>query len=485
MIIQKRNLVLAAAVAVAVAAPAAFATNGMNMQGYGPIAYGMGGASMAYDNGMAATMNNPATLALMPQGNRLDLALGYLGPVVESEGTKSDATAFWMPAVGFGHKDGPLTVGIGMFAQGGMGAEYDKNSTAAAGSGDKVRSELGVGRLIFPVAYEVDSNLKIGGSVDYVWGTMDILMALSGGQFLDMAAGFPGATTTMGTMSGSMLTTFGGMVFGGVVNPANPLNWGRFEFADDNQFSGAAKGAGLAGKIGAVYKVNNQLSIGGAYHSKTALGDMKDNSAKAVFNVNLDDAFGTGGFPAGTYTATTVEVKGKVAVKDFQWPDQIAIGMAYQATDALLVVADYKRIGWKAAMKDFNMVFTADPAAAQAGLAQGFGGTVLDATLYQDWDDQNVYQIGAAYKVTDAVTVRAGYNYASNPIPEKFVQPLFPAIMESHYTLGAGFTLSKTSTFDVGAAIAPQVKATNDDPTGGQTSKAGGNSFQIMYSNRF
>ena len=59
-----------------------YATNGMNLEGYGPIATGMGGASMAYDNGTAAMMNNPATLGLMPEGDRLDVALGYLGPHV-------------------------------------------------------------------------------------------------------------------------------------------------------------------------------------------------------------------------------------------------------------------------------------------------------------------------------------------------------------------------------------------------------------------
>lgn len=37
------------------------ARNGMNMEGYGPIACGMGGACMAFDNGTAAVMNNPAT----------------------------------------------------------------------------------------------------------------------------------------------------------------------------------------------------------------------------------------------------------------------------------------------------------------------------------------------------------------------------------------------------------------------------------------
>src|SRR5512142_1830194 len=64
--------------------PAAYATNGMNLEGYGPIATGMGGASFAYDNGTAAVMNNPATLGLMPEGNRLDVALGSLRPDITS-----------------------------------------------------------------------------------------------------------------------------------------------------------------------------------------------------------------------------------------------------------------------------------------------------------------------------------------------------------------------------------------------------------------
>ena len=61
-----------------------WATNGMNLEGYGPIALGAGGASYAYDNGLAAVMNNPATLALAADGRRADLALGYLGPNVNS-----------------------------------------------------------------------------------------------------------------------------------------------------------------------------------------------------------------------------------------------------------------------------------------------------------------------------------------------------------------------------------------------------------------
>src|SRR5512145_2752313 len=105
------------------AAPAAYATNGMNLEGYGPIATGMGGASMAYDNGSAAMMNNPATLSLMPEGNRLDVALGYLGPDVTASvpmmGINSDSTgtAYYMPALGWVAKSGNTSYGLGMFAQ--------------------------------------------------------------------------------------------------------------------------------------------------------------------------------------------------------------------------------------------------------------------------------------------------------------------------------------------------------------------------------
>jgi long-chain fatty acid transport protein len=56
----------------------------MNMEGYGPVSAGMGGASQAMDHGSAAMAQNPATLGLMGQGARFDAALGVLGPKVAS-----------------------------------------------------------------------------------------------------------------------------------------------------------------------------------------------------------------------------------------------------------------------------------------------------------------------------------------------------------------------------------------------------------------
>lgn len=473
-------------------AGSAFATNGMNLEGYGPIAAGMGGASMAYDNGNAAVMNNPATLGLMAQGSRLDIAVGMLGPDVESTAgpfeANSGGDSYFMPAIGWTKKSGPMTYGVAMFAQGGMGTEYDGDTFMSAGSGLPARSELGVGRLIVPLAYEVNSNFTVGGSLDLVWAMMDLKMAMNSSQFFDMAGapggfgGIPGCATgnCYGQVSGSMMTAFNGAVGMGFMNPGNPINWGYFDFSDSNDYTGRAKTTGLAGKLGFTYKATPSLTIGGVYHSKTSLGNMKGD-ATVSFNANVDNGMAMGGAPSGSYTAMTIPVSGKISVVDFEWPETIGLGLAYQANDKLLIAVDYKRINWADVMKNFKMSFTASGSQSNP-LAGGFAGTELDATMYQNWDDQDVFMIGMAYKATDALTLRLGANLADNPIPGQYMNPLFPAIEKNHYTAGLGYALSNASDINFSVQHAPKVSQTNGQ---GVTVEHAQTSWQLMYSKRF
>ena len=60
------------------------------------------------------------------------------------------------------------------------------------------------------------------------------------------------------------------------------------------------------------------------------------------------------------------------------------------------------------------------------------------APFQQDWNDQIVLAMGLSYQFNDALTGRIGYNYAKNPIPNQFVNYLWPAIAENHYTGGFG-----------------------------------------------
>lgn len=419
------------------------ATNGMNLEGYGPVATGMGGASMAYDNGSAAMMNNPATIGLMPDGQRADFALGFLGPDVTASvgmmNAKSSGNAYYMPALGWLSKQGNLAYGLGIFAQGGMGTEYKADSFLAAGSGKEVRSEVSVGRLLFPISYNVNPNFTIGGSVDFVWAGMDIKMAMDGATL--------GGMMSAGLASGSLTSALGSV---------GTLNYARFDFSDDSDFTGEAQGTGFAAKIGVVYRISPTFVVGATYHTKTSLSDLESSNAEMTASGSL----------------ATAAMPGEIKVKDFEWPAMVGIGGAFSPMENMLIVADIKRIMWADVMDSFNMTFTADGGAGS-----------LDVTLPQKWDDQTVIALGASYKVDPAWTVRAGYNHASNQIPDQYLNPLFPAIQETHITAGVGYEFSQASTMDFSLTKGLETSATN--PGTGIKSTMSQLNWQLMYSYRY
>lgn len=428
---------------LALLASSAFATNGMNMEGYGAIATGMGGASQAYDNGTAAMMNNPATLGLMPEGHRADLAYGFLGPTVEANyggmKARSKADAFAMPAFGWMRKQGEFAYGFGIYGQGGMGTEYGGDTFMSAGSGLTTRSELSVGRMIFPVAYTVSPKLSVGATLDFVWMGLDLQMAMSGAQIGSMGS------LGLGSFGGSLTTALGGM-------GANDVAY--FNFSNDNKFTGQAKGYGLGAKIGLVYEVSPELSVGASYHSKTSVSDMKTDHAELRT------------ISGGTVTS----IPGRIRVIDFQWPETYGLGIAYRATDRWLLVADYKRLQWASVMRDFRMRFDAD------------SGGDLELTLNQNWKNQNVWMLGAAYQATQQWTLRAGVNLANNPVPDYYMHPLFPAIIKSHATLGAGYAIDKDSSVDFGLAHGFKVESTN---VSGVAVTHRQTNWQLLYSRRY
>jgi len=473
---KTKQVVLSCALAAGAIPQLALATNGMNMEGYGATALAMGGASMAYDNGTAAMMNNPATLAMMDEGSNLDLALGFIGPQVNSSAggtaSRSSADMFGGPAFGWIRKQNSLLFGIGMYGQGGMGTEYGSDSILSNPAGQAVspalvnRSEVSVGRVIFPLAYDVNPNLKIGGSLDYVWAGMDMKMAVKGASFLQMAGG----TSPMASASGGMINSFVGNVMP-ALDPANPVNWGYFDFSNQNDYTGQAVGTGYAGKIGFTYKLGSKTTIGATYHSRTRLSDLEAKDATVSFNVN----FGGGG-PANQL----IPVAGKMTVKDFQWPETYGIGIAYEASEKWLLAADYKRINWAAVMKNFQMEFSP---AGNTGMAAAFNGLPMTVVFYQDWEDQHVLMLGAAYRMSDALTLRAGLNMANNPVPDTYLNALFPATIKNHITAGFGYAIGKQSHLDMAFSYAPEVSATSG-VTGVTTSHEQYNG-QLVYSTHF
>ncbi len=497
--LKKKLIGIAVAAAVA---PAAWATNGMNMEGYGPVATGMGGTSYAYDNGTAAAINNPATLGLMtPGAARFDLAIGGLHPDIRTSASNgaaldSGGNAYYMPAIGYARKDGALAWGVAMMAQGGMGTEYSDGSFwgtligTSAGASDPAlmaqgqarqnRSEVGVGRVMFPLAYNATKDLTIGGSIDFVWASMDVKWLIDGAHFGDMMAG---QSQTFGTVTGSLIgdTTGGTTGLVGAMNAGmvTGVSWGYFDFSNSSKFTGKAMGTGWAGKLGMTYQATPDLSFGAVYQAKTHISDMTTDSGGATITFQgTGVAFGGGAIP----------VSGKVKVRNFQWPETYGFGLAYRASDRWLIAADYKRLNWADVMKNFNLTFEADGTQANPAAA-GFAGLSMDMSFRQNWKNQNVYMIGAAYKATDAWTVRFGANLADNPIPDQYVSPLFPATIKDHYMVGAGYVVSKASSLNASFTYAPKVTVTNSWGSmlagSNQTISHSQTNWQLMYSYRY
>ena len=417
---------LALAVSAALTAPmSAFATNGMLLEGYGPIATGMGGASMAYDNGTAAMMNNPATLGLMGEGSRFDLALGHMAPDVTFDGSavgmdkyKSKANSFFMPAIGWVKKDGDMVYGIGVFAQGGMGVDF--RGVGGMGDNGNMFSQVSVGRLILPFAYNVNEKLSLGATIEYVWANLDL-------QAFDT----DGASYAAG-----------------------------FKFKDSSDFTGEASASGFAGKLGLVYQVNGQFNIGAAYHSRGNLGDLTGASGNMWYMDFVD--------PDNNF-----DMPAKFKFKGFDMPAVIALGMSFQPSDRLMIAADVKQIQWSDTMKTPSLISSLDPDNPMQ--------------FEQKWKDQNVLSIGAAYQFNDAFVGRIGANIADNPVPDSTLNPLFPATVKSHYTLGFGYNFNDKQSMDFSLAHAPSTTATAsaDNMMPGMKVKHGQTNWQLMYSHRF
>ena len=380
------------------ALPAA-ATNGMNLEAYGSKAGGMGGASFAYENGNSALMNNPATLGLRGEGNSLGLGLTVLLPKVRTSmdhplagpmSANSAGDAYYMPSVSLIRKTGKLTYGVGVLAQGGMGTEYGSSSFLSNGTGLPMRSEVGFGRLMMPLAYNVNDELTVAGQLDFVWASMDVQMLMPDGS-------------------------------------------GHVSFSNRNDFTGEANGNGWAFKLGVHYKVNKSVSLGATFHSKTNIGDL------------------VGG---GNFTAQSgMQIPMQFKVVDFQWPQTYGAGVAWQAAPAFMFTADVKRLQWSGSMQDFRL-----------GMNMGAGWQV--GVMPQNWKDQTVYMLGGQFMLTPSLALRAGINHADNPVPDNTLNPLFPATVRTHYTLGVGWNLGGGHTLAGSIALAPEVKATNPNMFG-------------------
>lgn len=110
---------------------------------------------------------------------------------------------------------------------------------------------------------------------------------------------------------------------------------------------------------------------------------------------------------------------------EFDIPENYGVGVAWTPAKALTFAADYERINYS------GVHSVGDPSLVMAQLGAdngpGFG-----------WKDINVIKLGVDYAVSDALTLRAGFNHGGNPIGSSDVtfNIIAPGVISNHVTLG-------------------------------------------------
>jgi long-chain fatty acid transport protein len=337
-----------------------------------------------------SALTNPAGMALI--GSRVDFNMEMFNPNRRADlsslpfgggSTEGGSRLYGVPAIGwtapaFNRTD--VYFGGGMYGTSGLGVDYDVFDAGSLGDAD-IYTAIQFWKMAPTVAARVTDRLALGIALNADYQSIEIKESFS-------APGFP-----------------------------SPVKL---------DLSRAPGTFGIGATVGGMYRLTDRIDLGVAYSSQQHFQNTEYRlPANAIQN-----------FPQAGGMATNGS-NGRFDL-DMDFPQQWALGLATRPIDRWLVSVDVKWINWAAthdAVKlkgNFSLDTDSDFAPDQA---------VNAITLPFGWDNQWIFAVGTQYQLTDALTVRAGFNHAKAPIDEAdvFSNIAFPAVAEDHLTLGATY----------------------------------------------
>lgn len=388
---MKRNVVLALAVAAAVAAPGAFATNGYFSHGYGLTAKGMGGAATATAKDTFGGANNPASMVWV--GNRVDVGLDLFNPVRSASRTgstmgingaaDSDSEHFFIPEFGYNNMVNPnMSFGVTVYGNGGMNTDYPGGQIAAG-------TCLSLGFATDPGPYNILCGTgKLGVDLMQLVIAPTLSYKISNTQSV-------GVSPLLGYQR---FKADGLQGFANFSSDSTKLTNNGYD---------TATGFGI--RIGWMGKMSDAVTLGAAYSSEVAMSKF--------------DKY------AGLFAEQG----------DFDMPSNYNLGMAIKAGPATTVAVDYQRINYTDVKSVSNP--STNGGAVMANTLGGADGRGFG------WGDVDVWKIGVEHQYSKNLILRAGYDRSDNPITSRDVtfNIIAPGVVQDHYTLGFTHLMDKSS----------------------------------------
>lgn len=185
------------------------------------------------------------------------------------------------------------------------------------------------------------------------------------------------------------------------------------------------KSYGYGARIGYMGEVLPKLHLGASYQTK-------------VFMTEFDD-----------YAGLFAEEGG------FDIPANWTIGLAYKATPALTFVADIQKI-YYSEVDSISNSFLPNLMTSQLGNNDGAG---------FGWENMTIYKIGVQWQKNEDLTLRVGYSFGEQPIPDSEVMfnIIAPGIIEQHATVGFTKVLDNNNeiNFALTRAFSKSIKGPN------------------------
>lgn len=394
---------LAAMVLVTVS-PAALATNGYQLIGFGAYQKGLAGAVTANPGSAMTAVTNPAGLARIP--NRADFSLEAFMPdrstdfsAVGGDKVDSDATMYGIPAIGWKAPVGSgdnMWFGGGMYATSGLGVDYAQTTLApspACGSEClyDAYSAIAFWQMAPALAWKLNDRLDVGAALHIDYQTVAFQQRVQDG-------------------AGATISNF--------------------------DLSRAAQAFGVGVGFGFLYDVTGRVTVGAAYKSKQEFSPLE-------YNLGAGDIRSAPGsaLPAGKYEL------------DLDYPQQASIGAAFRATPAVTISADVKWIEWSDTLGQLSV-------RGPGGVEVPMDPRWIDQTVYAlgvNWQVNGIVRVRAGYNYGKTPL-------QDEFVQRNFI---LPAVAERHVTVGGDFRLGRGWELGFHYMYAPEeemeVKATSDD----------------------
>lgn len=387
-----------------VVATSLFATNGDEMIGLGAQSRALGGTGIAMFTGAENALTNPALLGKMKSGHEFSF-----GGTAFKADVKVSTTA--------GNTSNPAT-GVSKTSDEGM------SMIPAIAIANKLSDGLVFGLGMYGTA-GMGTDWRGSTNVDNMAGKVDLynmrssLMLMQFAPSLAYSAGNFGVGVTAIMQYGALSVDF------------DTNNTGA---SSSHTGNGISNDFGYGYQIGAYFDPTPDLTLGVIYKSAIDM-EYKDQISKAAAAFGYGHPMGNHNFAAKT--------------DHLEQPAQMGVGIAYNM-GKMTYTGDVKEIKWG------------------------------DAKGYKDfgWENQTVYALGAKYSES-SYWLGLGFNYGKNPIPNNtdttsvyggantngdtmnlFNYAMFPATVETMYTMGGGFDVSKGTSIDLAYTFAPEVSDT-------------------------